>query len=152
MTDTPPVLKISRPMPATAARVFAAWTTAEDLRGWFAPFPFTAPEAVVEPKVGGRFEVCMAGPDGSRMWTRGTITALEPDAAISLDLGAHGPDGTRLFGAATEARITAQPMGCLLSVTQSYTPGPACPPGVFAGAEMGWTAALMQLATLVMRG
>ncbi|MEI4485467.1 SRPBCC domain-containing protein [Frigidibacter sp. MR17.14] len=151
MTATPTV-NITRPMPAPRARVFRAFTTAEDLRGWFAPFPFTAPEAKVDPREGGAFEVCMAAPDGTRFWTRGTIASIVADSALTLDLAAHDAAGKKLFGALTTAVFSEAPMGSMLTVTQSYTPEPDCPPAVFAGAEIGWQTVLTQLTALVMRG
>ena len=59
--------------------VFKAWTSAEHVKTWFAPTIFTIPEARVEMRPGGAFEVCMRAPDGTEHWTRGVFAEVIND-------------------------------------------------------------------------
>lgn len=60
MTDTHS-LKLSTIVRAPRAKVFAAWTTAETLRRWFAPGDRQPEPAVLDVRVGGSFRFIMQG-------------------------------------------------------------------------------------------
>ena len=47
-------LVLTRLFDAPAARIYEAWTNAEILKKWFAPLPFTTPEADLDVRVGGQ--------------------------------------------------------------------------------------------------
>ncbi len=57
-------LSVTRRIPAAPASVFAAWTEAEQLRGWYAPRGMTVPECEMDPRPGGAFRLTMRDADG----------------------------------------------------------------------------------------
>lgn len=71
-------LKIDRLISAPRERVYKAWTDPEQMRQWFAPKPFELVVTKMDFRVGGRFEMAMKGPDGSRFPFTGTYRVIEP--------------------------------------------------------------------------
>jgi len=59
------VLEVRRLFAAPRDRVFAAWTSAEALKRWYAPADAVVDDAGVDFRVGGRYHVRMRGTDGS---------------------------------------------------------------------------------------
>ena len=57
-------LMITRVIDAPPAKVYKAWTDPELLKQWFAPKPWTTPEARLDVRPGGSNCVVMRGPDG----------------------------------------------------------------------------------------
>lgn len=53
---------VARVVEAPVERVWAAWTTPEDLRAWWGPTGFTCPRAEVDLREGGRIAVTMRAP------------------------------------------------------------------------------------------
>jgi uncharacterized protein YndB with AHSA1/START domain len=81
----PAAVKVSRVFSAPRETVFQAWSTADHIKRWFCPSGYSVPEAKVEMRVGGAFEVCMRSPEGVDHWTRGTFTeVLAPRAWRSI--------------------------------------------------------------------
>jgi len=64
-TDTLPntTLRVSRIVNASPDRVYRAWSSAEQLKKWHAPFDYVVAEATVDLRVGGRFRIAMKPPD-----------------------------------------------------------------------------------------
>jgi uncharacterized protein YndB with AHSA1/START domain len=54
-TEAKPVLQLSRVIAASPERVFAAWTTPEDIKVWFGPATCRVLDAHVNLRVGGEF-------------------------------------------------------------------------------------------------
>ena len=69
-----------------------------------APAPNTIPEAVVEPRAGGRFDVCMQAPDGTRHWMCSKITAIQPRARLEMESEVRDDAGVLLFVASRIVR------------------------------------------------
>jgi uncharacterized protein YndB with AHSA1/START domain len=59
------VLVVRRTILAPAERVFDAWTRPEHLRVWWGPRPVTCSGAEVDLRVGGRYRIDNALPDGT---------------------------------------------------------------------------------------
>lgn len=59
-----PDLLITRVFDAPRERVFAAWSSAEEVKRWFGPKYFTVTNCVVEFRPGGAFRFVLRGPDG----------------------------------------------------------------------------------------
>ena len=53
----PAPLRVSRLFSAPRETVFKAWTFADAIKRWFCPDGYSVPEARVEMRVGGAFEV-----------------------------------------------------------------------------------------------
>jgi uncharacterized protein YndB with AHSA1/START domain len=147
-----PPLHVSRMFHARRETLFAAWASAEHVRHWFAPEGYEIPEATVEMRVGGAFEVCMRAPDGSDHWTRGTFVEIAPYDRLVIDMYAIDPDGRRLFRAMTEVDFFEDLCGSRMDVTQRYTvydPVAAAP--MIGGAPEGWSTTLDRLEAVVLR-
>ena len=68
----PGPVRLSRVFAAPRETVFKAWSSADHIKRWFCPAGYSVPEAKVEMRVGGAFEVCMRSPEGVDHWTKGT--------------------------------------------------------------------------------
>ena len=75
-------IHIVRRFRATPSRMFAAWTTPADLLRWWGPRGFSTAFCEVQLKVGGAYQLCIAGPDGTAYWTRGIFSEIEHDKRI----------------------------------------------------------------------
>lgn len=90
-------VRFEREYAAPVARVWAAVTEPEQLRGWLA-----VGGAVLEPRVGGRFEVRMT--PGEKETARGTVLAFEPPRLLEVEWRYEGEDESVL-------RIELEPRG-----------------------------------------
>jgi uncharacterized protein YndB with AHSA1/START domain len=138
-------LTVSRAFPARPEVVFRAWSTAEHVKRWFSPPPFTVPEATVDFRVGGTFDVLMRGPNGVAHWIRGRITELVPDRRLVIDMQVSDESGPRLFDALTEVSFADHAGGTRLDVVQTYTPHDPSFARMVEGAPQGWAATLDRL-------
>lgn len=148
----PPPLRLSRSFHARPEIVFRAWSSAEHVKNWFSPASFTVPDACVEMRVGGRFEVCMRAPDGTQHWARGAFVEVAPHSRLVIDMQAGGMNGEGLFRAYTEVDFVEVVGGTRMDVVQTYTfidPVMAAP--MVAGASEGWRTTLDKLEKEVAR-
>jgi uncharacterized protein YndB with AHSA1/START domain len=103
-------LVLERVLNAPLDRVWRAWTDAEQLKQWWCPRPWTTPEAVIEPRPGGRFYTRMEGPNGEGVsggdgcilevipqqrltWTGALMAGFRPSAS-GMDCGGDEPNMT----------------------------------------------------------
>ena len=77
-TDTPVSVTITRTIPAPTEKVFAAWTTPEALKRWSAPGDLTNPIVEVDLRVGGRYRIDMAAPNGAVHRVTGVYKVIDP--------------------------------------------------------------------------
>jgi uncharacterized protein YndB with AHSA1/START domain len=146
----PPPLRISRLLHARRETVFKAWCAAEHLEQWFSPATYTSPEARVEARVGGPFEVLMRSPGGEEHWSRGTFVEVTPHTRLVIDMHAAAPDGEPLFRAYTEVDFSDALGGTQIEVLQTYTfIDPALAAPMVAGASEGWRTTLDKLEGVV---
>ncbi|WEK00641.1 MAG: SRPBCC domain-containing protein [Candidatus Sphingomonas phytovorans] len=139
-------LRLSRIYPAPRALVFEAWSSAEHVKQWFSPETFTVPEATVEMRVGGTFDFCMRGPDGTDYWNRGTVAEVRPNERLVLDLRAEGGSGNVLFTARTEVDFMDDAGGTRIDIVQSYVfVDLTLAPMMVQGAPIGWSQTLDKL-------
>jgi uncharacterized protein YndB with AHSA1/START domain len=142
----PAPLRISRTFHAPREIVFKAWSSADHVKRWFSPTDFTVPEARVEMRQGGAFEVCMRGPDGTEHWSRGIFVEVTPFDRLVLDMHATDANGRRLFRAYTEVNFSDVVGGTCIDVVQTYTfVDPAMAAPMVAGAPIGWAQTLDKL-------
>jgi uncharacterized protein YndB with AHSA1/START domain len=144
-------VRISRTFHASRQRVYAAWSSADAVKRWFAPTGFTIPEARVELTVGGPFEVLMRSPTGDEHWARGVVKEVSAFERLVIDFTIEAPNGRALFRALTEVVFSDTLGGTRLEATQSYTvldPEAAWMP---EGAPQGWAQTLDNLAEEVLR-
>jgi len=150
----PAPLRISRIFPAPREMVFRAWSTADHVKRWFCPAGFTVPEARVEMRGGGVFEVLMRAPDGVEHWLRGTFAEVSPVDRLVLDLRVEDAQGRPLFRAYTEANFTDEACGTRLDIVQTYTVLAPEAAWMVTGAPEGWSQTLdrLQMEVSRMRG
>lgn len=141
-----PPLKLSRTFNTRRETVFKAWSAAEHVKRWFSPATYTVPDANVEMRVGGPFEVCMRSPTGEEHWSRGIFVEVTPHSRLVIDM--HVPDGAGrlLFRAYTEVDFSDAPDGTKADIVQTYTfTDPAIAAPMVAGAREGWRTTLDKL-------
>ena len=71
------ILVVRRLIHASAERIFDAWTRPEQLRAWWGPRPVTCSGAEVDLRVGGRYRIANAVPDGSTVVIEGEFREIE---------------------------------------------------------------------------
>ena len=139
-------LRLSRTFHAPRKRVFEAWSAAEPVKRWFPPTGFVIPEARVEMRVGGPFEVLMRSPAGEEHWARGVVREVSPCDRLAIDFVVEEPNGRALFRAFTEIALSDAPGGTRLDVTQSYAVIDREAAWMAEGAPQGWAQTLDKLA------
>lgn len=76
-------LVITRVLPASRERVFAAWTTPELLRKWFCPGDdMDVPVADVDAREGGAYRIVMRNKAGETYSPSGTYEKIVPDEQL----------------------------------------------------------------------
>ena len=150
----PAPVRLSRVFAAPRETVFKAWSSADHIKRWFCPAGYSVPEAKVEMRVGGPFEVCMRSPEGVDHWTRGTFTEVMAPGRLAIDLHVVDPcGGGPLFSAFTEVNFRDDASGgTLMEVVQTYSlAGAAQAEQMVKGAPEGWRQTLDKLEAEVQR-
>jgi uncharacterized protein YndB with AHSA1/START domain len=70
------VLVVRRTIRASAERTFDAWTQPEQLCAWWGPRPVTCSGAEVDLRVGGRYHIVNALPDGTTVTIEGEFEQI----------------------------------------------------------------------------
>ncbi|HSM35097.1 MAG TPA: SRPBCC domain-containing protein [Longimicrobiales bacterium] len=133
-------LRVTRVVPASPARVFAAWTEAPHLRRWSCPEGVEVSDAEVDLRVGGAYRILMRGPEGERYTAFGTYREIQPPRRLvytwDWEEKEHAVGETVVTvefvdrGAATEVIVTHEGFGADEAA---------------AGHEEGWTSCLNRL-------
>jgi uncharacterized protein YndB with AHSA1/START domain len=147
-------VRVSRVFAAPRETVFKAWSSADHIKRWFCPTSYSVPEAKVEMRVGGAFEVCMRSPAGVDHWTRGTFTKVVALERLTIDHHVIDPcGGGPLFSAVTRVRFSDEGAGkTLMEVVQTYSAaGAAQAEQMLKGAPEGWRQTLDKLDAEVAR-
>ena len=149
----PAPLRVSRVFSAPRETVFKAWSSADHIKRWFCPNGYSVPDATVEMRVGGRFEVCMRSPEGVEHWTKGTVTEVVAPERLTIDHHVIDPcGGGPLFSAVTQVTLSAAAGGTLMEVVQTYTVAdPAQAEPMLKGAPEGWRQTLDKLEAEIAR-
>jgi uncharacterized protein YndB with AHSA1/START domain len=146
-----PPLRLSRVFHARRETVFTAWSTAEHVKRWFCPETFTVPEATVEMRVGGPFELSMRSPAGEEHRISGTFVEVAPHTRLVIDMQVADATGTQLFRAYTEVDFADALGGTEMDVVQTYTIIDPSAAWMVQGAPQGWTSTLDKLEKEVIR-
>ena len=107
------VLVVRRTINAPAERLFRAWTEPEQLLKWWGPGPAHCRHAELDLRVGGRYRIANAFPDGRVVWIVGEFERISPphELVYSWRLEGSGPDVERVTvrfegrGSATEVVV-----------------------------------------------
>jgi uncharacterized protein YndB with AHSA1/START domain len=81
-TATKPSLTIRRRLKASPAKVFSAWTESEKIKRWFGPGAVQCTHAEFDLRVGGRYMIAAASPDGEKHQVGGTIREVVPNQKL----------------------------------------------------------------------
>jgi uncharacterized protein YndB with AHSA1/START domain len=146
-----PPLRLSRVLHARRETVFKAWSSADHVKRWFCPETFTVPDAKVEMRVGGRFDVCMRSPTGEEHWMRGTVAEVMPDTRLVIDTHVVDSAGRKLFRAYTEVDFSDALGGTRMDVVQTYTLIDPSVAWMVTGAPEGWRTTIDKLEKEVVR-
>jgi uncharacterized protein YndB with AHSA1/START domain len=101
-------LVVRRTVRASAERVFEAWTRPELLLAWWGPRPVTCSAAEVDLRVGGRYRIVNALPDGKSLAIEGEFRVVDAPRRLvyTWRIGEEG-DATSLVTVRFEARGAA---------------------------------------------
>lgn len=152
-----PAVSLRRTIPAPPSRVYRAWLDPRMVRRWMAP-GFTAKKVEVDERVGGRFSVWHAGPEGDVGGFEAEILELLPDRRIVFRWAFVGPQ--RLAGPVYDTRLTvtfedapggATTLTLLNERVDEVAADPLLAEKVEAGWEAGWAFVLDKLASVVRR-
>ena len=149
-TQSPP-LRLSRVLHARPETVFKAWSSADHIKRWFAPETFTVPEARVELRVGGPFELTMRSPAGEEHRLQGTFVEIVPNTRLAIDMRVDDSAGSPLFRAYTEVSFAETLGETQMDVVQTYTLIDLSKAWMVAGAPQGWASTLDKLEKEVAR-
>ena len=79
-------LVLARILQAPRREVYRCWTDPALLKLWFAPSPFTTPDAELDVRVGGGTVITMQAPDGTRFPNRGVyLEVVEGERLVFTD-------------------------------------------------------------------
>jgi uncharacterized protein YndB with AHSA1/START domain len=85
------VLQLSRVLPASRERVFAALTQPDDLARWWGPRGFTTPGIEIDLLVGGRYRFTMQPPEGDAFHLSGEFLEVDQPARLAYTFGWDEP-------------------------------------------------------------
>jgi len=71
-------LVVTRDIAAPVEVMWRCWTEADLLKRWYCPRPWQVTEADLDPRPGGRSNMVMQGPDGTRIDLRGSYLEVVP--------------------------------------------------------------------------
>ena len=94
-TPPPPadrVLVLTRVFDAPRELVFKAWSSAEHMANWFGPHEFTLPFCETDFRPGGKYRLCMRGPDGKDYWLEGVYREIVEPQRIVFTWERNGAD------------------------------------------------------------
>ncbi|MHB8527919.1 MAG: SRPBCC family protein [Caulobacteraceae bacterium] len=75
-------LVLTRLIDAPREKLYRAWTEPELLRQWFAPLPYTTPQAELDVRPGGANLIVMSGPDGVELPNRWVCLEVVPNRRL----------------------------------------------------------------------
>ncbi len=137
-----PSLTLKRRLKAAPAKVYAAWTKAEQLAAWFGPGPVLSASAEIDLRVGGRFTARFQSADGTQNQVGGLYQEIEPDRKLVFTWAWHSTPER-------ESRVTVllKPDGAgtlLTLIHEKFFDAPARD-----GHSRGWAGALDKFVLLV---
>lgn len=141
-TITEPVLQIRRHFDASPETLFDAWFNREEWQAWIGPEGCDCEVPLLEPRVGGRYQLRMRLTDGTVIPVEGRFTVVDRPNALSFTWGwalAGNPDTL------VHLSFRAVDGGTELTLTHEGLPTPE----LRQGHGKGWNSTLNKLAAHV---
>jgi uncharacterized protein YndB with AHSA1/START domain len=139
-------LIVRKTIPASADRLFDAWTRAEQLRSWWGPAGVECTEAEVDLRVGGRYKLANRLPDGTVIWIRGEFLEISRPHKLVYTWSTDPVDDTTGDDEAEQVTVRFETHGAsteVIVVHERVTPEQR------DGHELGWVGCLDGLIDLV---
>jgi uncharacterized protein YndB with AHSA1/START domain len=143
---------LTRVFDAPRALVWAAWTEPKHMAQWWGPHHFTNPVCEMDVRVGGKFLIHMAAPDGTVYPMRGTFTEVARPERLRFTAAAEALDGTKYLESDTFVTFEEAGAGTKVTVTASARGLHPMAPQMLAGMDAGWTQSLERLEALLRQG
>ena len=89
LTATKPSLSINRRFKALPARVFAAWTSPQQIAKWFGPPGIRDVSAEIDLRTGGHYTTVGFSPDGTRNQVGGVYREIEQNKKLVFTWAWH---------------------------------------------------------------
>lgn len=131
------VLRFERDLPASAARVWDAWTDPERAATWWAPRHFSVAAFELTPVQGGRIRIVLREGDTAEYESSGRVDEVVPNRRLVFDLAPVDGNGAPLFRARHTLTIEGDDEASVALVIEVTDVTPAAAPAV-AGLEPGW--------------
>jgi uncharacterized protein YndB with AHSA1/START domain len=153
MTPERAVVRLQRTIPAPPEQVYRAWLEPDLLLRWLAPAGLAVTRAEVDERVGGRYSIWQAGPDGDAGGFESELLELVPNERLVFRWGFVGPE--RVADPAHHSRLTITlseaPGGAtaLTLVHERLDAIDAAMPGMADATATGWGMALDKLAATI---
>jgi uncharacterized protein YndB with AHSA1/START domain len=92
------VLVVRRTIRAAADQLFDAWTQPLQLCAWWGPRPVTCSNAEIDLRVGGRYRIVNALPDGTSVAIEGEFEHIQPPHKLvyTWRMGGELPESSRV--------------------------------------------------------
>lgn len=153
-------LVLERVVDVPPERVWAAWTTPEQLKQWFTPAPWSTVDCELDLRPGGIFRTVMRSPEGQEFPNEGCVLEVVPNekfvwtGALAAGYRPHSREEESRFPFTFTAVITLEPHGSGTRYTALAIHADAAGSAKHAemGFHRGWGAALDQLVALARRG
>jgi uncharacterized protein YndB with AHSA1/START domain len=144
-------LLIRREITAPVARVYEAWSRAEELERWMAPDEMTA-TASIDFRPGGAIDLTIRGPDGATR-ARGVYTEIIPRERIAMRIWFEDVPGHEIYQTVTFAESGGRTIVTLRQVMPPWKELTAKERELLRprarGAPVGWSQSLQHLDQLV---
>ena len=89
-------LTLTRTFDAPRDLVWKAWTDPKFVAQWWGPKDFTIPVCNMDFRVGGKFLLCMRGPNGWEGWTGGEYHEIVPQEKIVFSMYFADAEGNKV--------------------------------------------------------
>jgi uncharacterized protein YndB with AHSA1/START domain len=86
-------LVVRRTIRVPAEALFRAWTEPEQLVKWWGPPPARCPQAEIDLRVGGKYRIANAFPDGTTLWIAGEFERISPPHELVFTWRVEGAPG-----------------------------------------------------------
>ena len=97
-------LTVSQWVKGSPARCFEAWTDSQSLKAWWGPPGIRCVHAQLDARVGGRYRIGNAMPDGSVLWIEGEYQLVDKPHRLVFTWTTSENTATELVSVSFEAR------------------------------------------------